>query len=226
MMGDNWHSGPLSANTDPVTEDCRADLPVRVHHLRRAPRGRPGLHRRRPHRLPGVRHRSAAQGVRVSGRGVQGLRLLPQRQPSRRRLRIRRLVVRQLRDRQLLGWQFLRDVGLRLRLVVVELRLGFLRVVRALHHQRSCPLSSRTRSARALLDLTLIHGPRGLWMSRVPPGSARLPWGNDPSPRLSSSPSIDLHAAHHHPSASAPPAPARRAGGRVGRLRHHLHPEA
>ncbi len=46
------------------------------------PRGRPGVHRRRPHHLRGLRGR-AAQGLRRGRHPVQGQRLLQDRQPRR-----------------------------------------------------------------------------------------------------------------------------------------------
>ena len=55
-----------------------ADLPVRLHRVRRAPGGRAVLQRRRPHRVPGLR-RPPAQGLLGRRRRLQGLRLLQDR---------------------------------------------------------------------------------------------------------------------------------------------------
>ena len=57
-----------------------ADLPVRLHRVRPRLRAVPELQRRRADRVPPV-PAAAAQAVQRGGRGVQGLRLLPQRQP-------------------------------------------------------------------------------------------------------------------------------------------------
>ena len=67
------------------TEERRAHVPVRLHRVRARLRPGPVLHRRHADQLPGV-HRPAAQGVQRRRRRLQGLRLLPQRQPRQGRL--------------------------------------------------------------------------------------------------------------------------------------------
>ena len=64
----------------------RAHLPVRLHRVRPRLRAVPELHRRRAHRVPRVRG-PAAQGLQRRRRGLQGLRLLPHRQPRSRLVR-------------------------------------------------------------------------------------------------------------------------------------------
>jgi hypothetical protein len=66
------------------TRRTGAHLPVRVHRVRITARGAAELHRRAADSLPAVRW-PVAQGVQRGGCGVQGLRLLPQRQPARAR---------------------------------------------------------------------------------------------------------------------------------------------
>ena len=69
---------------------ARADLPVRLHRVRPRLRAGPELQRRLADPVPRVR-RPAAQGLQRGRRGLQGLRLLPQRQPQRRGLDVLRL---------------------------------------------------------------------------------------------------------------------------------------
>ena len=64
----------------PAPGTTRADLPVRLHRVRPRLRAGPELHRRRADRVPGVLG-PAAQAVQRRGRGLQGLGLLPHRQP-------------------------------------------------------------------------------------------------------------------------------------------------
>ena len=63
----------------PRIHDC-AHLPVRLHRVRSRLRAVPELHRRRADRVPPVPG-PAAQAVQRRRRGLQGLGLLPQRQP-------------------------------------------------------------------------------------------------------------------------------------------------
>jgi hypothetical protein len=76
-MSQNWHSNYQSANRERES----ADVPVPVHRVRRAPRGGPEVHRRRAHRLPGLRGQ-AAQGLFRGRHRLQGLGVLPHRQPQ------------------------------------------------------------------------------------------------------------------------------------------------
>ena len=93
----------------PMREVDRAHLPVPVHRLRRAARGPPVLQRRRAHGVPRVR-RPPAQGVQRRRRRLQGLRLLPHRQPRQLHELRRRVEQLQhpLRSRQGLLVQHLR----------------------------------------------------------------------------------------------------------------------
>ena len=69
--------GPLLAVPE---DDHRADLSVRLHRVLARLRAVPELQRRRADRVPRVR-RPAAQALQRRRRGLQGLRLLPHRQP-------------------------------------------------------------------------------------------------------------------------------------------------
>ena len=70
----------------PRPKGNRADLPVRLHRVRARLRPVPELLRRRADRVPGVPG-PAAQGLQRRRRRLQGLRLLPHRQPRRRHRR-------------------------------------------------------------------------------------------------------------------------------------------
>src|SRR6476646_11227721 len=75
-----WQLPTRGPRPTDATEENRADLPVRLHRVRPRLRTVPELLRRRPDGLPRVR-RAAAQGVQRRRRRLQGLRLLPERQP-------------------------------------------------------------------------------------------------------------------------------------------------
>ena len=82
-----WQSHKPSANARGgrhrrYEDRIHADLRLPMPGLRPRTRSPAGIHRRRPHRLPGMRCRLASQEVRVGGHCVQGQWLLQDRQPQ------------------------------------------------------------------------------------------------------------------------------------------------